>query len=86
MAFIRERKMGKSYIKEVLVLTVNHHCEGCLDYHCGYIKSESECIRENLQGDCPCTNCIVKTMCTANTICDNFRNSFRIRKLIPHFI
>ncbi len=78
--------MGKSYTRRVLVTTVNHHCEGCLDYHHVDIGNESECISENLEGDCPCTNCIVKTMCTTANICDTFRKCYRDRNLRPCFI
>ena len=50
------------------------YCKGCLtneycdDY--GNDMVECELIKYNGEGECPCTNCIVKPMC--EQVCDDF--------------
>jgi len=34
------------------------NCEGCAD-----TDNEQKCKKRNLDGSCPCQNCIVKMMC-----------------------
>ncbi len=49
---------------------MNKHCFGCRAY---YTESEEiQCAFKfsNIDGSCPCTNCIVKVIC--NQICDPF--------------
>ena len=45
-------------------------CEGCLDKDRQYPDDGTECIENNFDGSCPCTVCLVKTMCGLN--CDAF--------------
>ena len=52
---------------------MNKHCFGCIAYHEVYeFEKDVECSFQfsNIDGLCPCTNCIVKVIC--NQICDPF--------------
>ena len=50
----------------------NKYCEGCVDYIMR-IPEGLECIEHNKSGSCPCTECVVKTMCSGNDICRPFK-------------
>jgi len=57
---------------------MHEHCKGCLSYNkdtnkCGGITDSSS----NLKGDCPCTNCLIKTMCTEGCDAYDMRNIYR---------
>jgi hypothetical protein len=40
---------------------MHESCKGCLTYN----KKDDKCIAfvPNLKGECPCSHCLVKTMC-----------------------
>ncbi len=42
----------------------NEYCEGCK------FNWSTDCSSHNANGDCPCTNCLVKAICS--TECDEF--------------
>ena len=46
----------------------HNNCDGCMIEDCDYYK-------DNFNGICPCTNCIVKTMCKDDVdACDTWQN------------
>ncbi len=49
----------------------NKYCEGCVDYTKEI--AALECIEHNKSGSCPCTECVVKTMCSGDDICRTFK-------------
>jgi hypothetical protein len=55
------------------------YCEGCLSYTGCYLIAYS-CLFDfyNNEGQCPCSNCIVKCMCEVN--CEDF-NKFKVVSL-----
>lgn len=50
-------------------MTIDNYCKGCNTYE--YYNSNDACyVKQNTDGSCPCTNCIVKPMC--KLMCDAF--------------
>ncbi len=47
----------------------NEHCEGCS----AYLKDfdSNHCAQYNTDGSCPCTECIIKIMCTS-ALCEKY--------------
>ena len=58
-------------------MATNNNCEGCrdllryLETHEG-IGTGPHCTLFNDDGDCPCTICVIKSMCSGGRLCENF--------------
>ncbi len=50
-------------------MTDYNYCVGCRDFSADQVAAM--CSEYNKDGNCPCTNCIVKTMCVASSSCDD---------------
>jgi len=63
--------------------TQENHCEGCLGLT-GPIVVQCTHTKENLTGECPCTSCIVKSMCRGKNVynCKEFNTWFESHVVI----
>ena len=58
-----------SVLRQEGEMTMTESCKGCAAYHeCG-LPHDS---RDELIAQCPCSTCIVKSMCSVS-LCDNYR-------------
>ena len=50
---------------------MSKHCKGCATYYGPHGRGDCNFIKFNQEGACPCSLCIVKTMCVDQ--CDKYR-------------